>query len=160
MPGPTAGARCWREIDEANDEGFRITAQVRSRPTSVLLGFELSQNPFMGRPSYKAIAHLPFAQRLAELRKPEFRARILKEAFEGGRRANAASTAGIACIPLGDPPDYEPKAESSIAARAAREGPGAGGSGLRPAARARRQARCCICRSPTTPPAISTWCAR
>ena len=50
----------------------------------MLLGFELSQNPFMGRPSYKAIAHLPFAERLAELRKPEFRARILKEAFEGG----------------------------------------------------------------------------
>src|SRR5262245_16608459 len=81
----------WREllaeIDEANREGLRITAQVRSRPTSVLLGFELSQNPFMGRPSYRAIAHLPFPQRLAELRKPEFRARILNEAFEGSGRA-------------------------------------------------------------------------
>src|SRR5258708_12061380 len=80
----------WRtllgQIDEANAEGFRMTAQVRSRPTSVLLGFELSQNPFMGRPSYKAIAQLPFAQRLAELRKPEFRVRILKEAFEGSGR--------------------------------------------------------------------------
>jgi N-acyl-D-aspartate/D-glutamate deacylase len=115
----------WRtllaEIDEANAEGFRITAQVRSRPTSVLLGFELSQNPFMGRPSYKAIAHLPFAQRLAELRKPEFRARILKEAFEGGGRERRVDRwAGM--FPFGDPPDYEPKAESSIAARAAREG--------------------------------------
>ena len=62
----------WRElmaeIDEANAEGLRITAQVRSRPTSVLLGFELSQNPFSGRPSYKKIAHLPFPERLAILR--------------------------------------------------------------------------------------------
>jgi N-acyl-D-aspartate/D-glutamate deacylase len=115
----------WRtllaEIDEANAEGFRITAQVRSRPTSVLLGFELSQNPFMGRPSYKAIAHLPFAQRLAELRKPEFRARILKEAFEGGGRERRVDR-WDRMYPFGDPPDYEPKPESSIAARAAREG--------------------------------------
>ena len=50
----------WREIlagiAEANREGLALTAQIRSRPTSVLLGFELSQNPFMGRPSYKKIA--------------------------------------------------------------------------------------------------------
>ncbi len=115
----------WRElmsqIDEANTEGLRITAQVRSRPTSVLLGFELSQNPFMGRPSYKSIAHLPFPERLAQLRQPEFRARILAEAFEGSRRAKRVER-WDRMYPLGDPPDYEPKAENSIAARAAREG--------------------------------------
>jgi N-acyl-D-aspartate/D-glutamate deacylase len=115
----------WRElmtqIDEANDEGLRITAQVRSRPTSVLLGLELSQNPFMGRPSYKRIAHLPFPERLAQLRQPEFRARILAEAFEGSRRAQRVER-WDRMYPLGDPPDYEPSAESSIAARAAREG--------------------------------------
>jgi N-acyl-D-aspartate/D-glutamate deacylase len=115
----------WRElmsqIDEANDEGLRITAQVRSRPTSVLLGFELSQNPFMGRSSYKGIAPLPFPERLAQLRQPEFRARILAEAFEGSRRAKRVER-WDRMYPLGDPPDYEPKAENSIAARAAREG--------------------------------------
>lgn len=115
----------WRElmtqIDEANDEGLRITAQVRSRPTSVLLGLELSQNPFMGRPSYKKIAHLPFPERLAQLRQPEFRTRILAEAFEGSRRAQRVER-WDRMYPLGDPPDYEPSAESSIAARAAREG--------------------------------------
>jgi N-acyl-D-aspartate/D-glutamate deacylase len=115
----------WRElmsqIDEANEEGLRITAQVRSRPTSVLLGFELSQNPFMGRPSYKRIAHLPFPERLALLRQPEFRARILAEQFEGSRRAGRVERWDRMYL-LGDPPDYEPKAESSIAARAARQG--------------------------------------
>jgi N-acyl-D-aspartate/D-glutamate deacylase len=115
----------WRElmsqIDEANTQGLRITAQVRSRPTSVLLGFELSQNPFMGRPSYKSIAHLPFPERLAQLRQPEFRALILAEAFEGSRRAKRVER-WDRMYPLGDPPDYEPKAENSIAARAAREG--------------------------------------
>ena len=115
----------WRtlmsHIDEANAEGLRITAQVRSRPTSVLLGLELSQNPFMGRPSYKAIAHLPFAERLARLRQPDFRARILAEAFEGSRRARRVER-WDRMFPLGDPPDYEPRAESSIAAHAQRQG--------------------------------------
>jgi N-acyl-D-aspartate/D-glutamate deacylase len=115
----------WRElmaeIDEANEEGFRITAQVRSRPTSVLLGLELSQNPFIGRPSYKAIAHLPFGERLAQLRQPDFRARILAETFEGSRRAKRVER-WDRMFPLGDPPDYEPTAEKSIAAQAAREG--------------------------------------
>jgi N-acyl-D-aspartate/D-glutamate deacylase len=115
----------WRtllgEIDEANKEGFRITAQVRSRPTSVLLGFELSQNPFMGRPSYKAIAHLPFAERLAILKTPEFRARVLSEAFEGEGRARRVER-WDRMYPLGDPPDYEPPPEASVAARAQREG--------------------------------------
>ena len=115
----------WRtlmaEIDEANAEGYRITAQVRSRPTSVLLGFELSQNPFMGRPSYKAIAHLPFPQRLAELRKPEVRARILAESFEGSGRERRVER-WDRMFPFGDPPDYEPTPEKSIAARANREG--------------------------------------
>ncbi len=115
----------WRtlkaEIDEANAEGLQITAQVRSRPTSVLLGFELSQNPFMGRPSYKAIAHLPFAERLALLRSPEFRARIMREAFEGGGKERRVDR-WDRMFPFGDPPDYEPTPDKSIAARAAREG--------------------------------------
>ena len=80
------------EIDEANDEGLQITAQVRPRPTSVLLGLELSQNPFIGRPSYKRIAHLPFPERLALMRQPEFRARILSESV----RRLAARPAGRA----------------------------------------------------------------
>jgi N-acyl-D-aspartate/D-glutamate deacylase len=115
----------WRalmaHIDEANAEGLRITAQVRSRPTSVLLGLELSQNPFMGRPSYRRIAHLPFPERLKQLRQPELRARILAEAFEGSRRARRVER-WDRMYPLGDPPDYEPDAEDSIAARAARQG--------------------------------------
>ncbi len=115
----------WRalldRIAEANAQGLRITGQIRSRPTSVLLGFELSQNPFMGRPSYKAIAHLPFPERLVHLRDPAFRARVLGEAFEGGARTRRVER-WDRMYPLGDPPDYEPKAEHSIAARAAREG--------------------------------------
>ncbi len=115
----------WRDllsqIKDANDAGLRITGQIRSRPTSVLLGLELSQNPFMGRPSYKRIAHLPFPERLAALRDPDFRARILAEAFEGSRRGRRVEN-WDRMFPLGDPPDYEPSPDKSIAAQAAREG--------------------------------------
>ena len=55
------------------------------------------------------------------LRKPEFRARIMQEAFEGGGRERRVDR-WDRMFPFGDPPDYEPKPESSIAARAAREG--------------------------------------
>ncbi len=115
----------WRallgQIEVANAAGLRITGQVRSRPTSVLLGFELSQNPFMGRASYKKIAGLPFAERLRHLRDPAFRQAVLAEPFEGGRRMMRVQRWDN-LFPLGDPPDYEPSPESSVAARAAREG--------------------------------------
>ena len=110
-----------RQIGDANRAGHRITGQIRSRPTSVLLGFELSQNPFMGRPSYKQIAGLPFPERVAILRQPEFRARLLSEPFLGGRRASRVQRWDTLFV-LGDPPDYEPAPEDSIAARAARAG--------------------------------------
>jgi N-acyl-D-aspartate/D-glutamate deacylase len=111
-----------RQIDEANDEGLRITAQIRSRPTSVLLGLELSQNPLMGRPSYRRIAHLPVAERVAILRQPEFRAQLLSETYEGSKRGAERIERWDRMYPLGDPPDYEPTPDRSIAAIAAREG--------------------------------------
>jgi N-acyl-D-aspartate/D-glutamate deacylase len=110
-----------RQIEGANAAGLRITGQVRSRPTSVLLGFELSQNPFMGRASYRKIAALPFAERLRHLRDPAFRAAVLAEPFEGGRRSMRVQRWDN-LFPLGDPPDYEPSPETSVAARATREG--------------------------------------
>ncbi|MGE0415900.1 MAG: amidohydrolase family protein [Acetobacteraceae bacterium] len=115
----------WRnlldQIAEANDAGLRITGQIRSRPTSVLLGFELSQNPFMRCASYMAIAHLPFEQRLAALRDPAFRARLLDEPFQGGRTLRRTRR-WDRMFALGDPPNYEPAPEDSVAARADRGG--------------------------------------
>lgn len=114
----------WRDllgqIDTANAEGMRITGQVRSRPTSVLLGFELSQNPFMGRPSYRRIASLGFAERTRHLRDPAFRAALLSEDFVGNRRERRVED-WDRMFPLGQTPNYEPAAEDSIAARARRE---------------------------------------
>ena len=55
----------WREvmgqIGQANRDGTKIVGQVLTRPIGVLLGFEISQTPFLGRPSWREIAVLPHA---------------------------------------------------------------------------------------------------
>jgi N-acyl-D-aspartate/D-glutamate deacylase len=73
----------WRqtlaEINAAAARGLSITAQIAARPVGLLLGLELSRNPFQTHPSYRKIAHLPLHERLARLRLSEVRAAILGE---------------------------------------------------------------------------------
>ena len=59
------------------------------RPIGLVIGLELTGNPFVLYPSYREIAHLPLAERVAEMRKPEVRERILADK-RGQRRASAA----------------------------------------------------------------------
>jgi len=63
----------------ARAQGLDITAQFLPRPTGVLFGLQLSLHLFAFAPSYKAIAHLPLADRVARMRDPEVRRRILSE---------------------------------------------------------------------------------
>ena len=46
---------------------------------STLLGLDMSLNPFTFHPGYQALAHLPLAERLAQLRRDDVRERILSE---------------------------------------------------------------------------------
>src|SRR5215213_6918792 len=68
----------WRQtlnsIGEASARGLSVTAQIAARPVGLLLGLELSRNPFQIHPSYKAIANLPFAEKLKRLRQADVRA--------------------------------------------------------------------------------------
>jgi len=116
----------WRHlldrIAAANAEGLVMTGQIRGRPTSVLLGFELSQNPFLTCPSYQPLVALPFADKIAALRDPALRARLIAETASVPRGAGRRYLAWERIFPFGDPPDYEPAPEDSIAARAARQG--------------------------------------
>jgi N-acyl-D-aspartate/D-glutamate deacylase len=108
-------------IAQSNADGIPMWAQVMGRPIGLNLGFEISSNPFMDRPSYKAIAHLPFPERLAELRRPEVRAAILSEQTQDPaikRRLEKFDRLFV----LADPPDYEPPVSDSIAAKAERLG--------------------------------------
>ena len=115
----------WRQllahIAAANADGLAMTGQVRGRPTSLLLGFELSQHPFLPCPSWQEVAKLPFPAKLGALRQPELRARLLAEAPAKGGLASRLRT-WERIFALGDPPNYEPAAEQSLAAEAQRLG--------------------------------------
>jgi N-acyl-D-aspartate/D-glutamate deacylase len=89
----------------------------------LVIGLELTGNPFVFYPSYRAIADLPLAERVAEMRKPDVRARILADKPAGdGHPLLYLAQAWKWIFPLNESPDYEPAASTSIAARAAAHG--------------------------------------
>jgi N-acyl-D-aspartate/D-glutamate deacylase len=113
----------WRSIldwvAEVNRDGLKVIAQVPGRPIGLLLGFELSMNPFMYCASYKALSELPIPERLAALRDPELKAKIIAEAAEPTDFPAAPLVGNFDNIfAMGNPPNYEPKPETMIGARA------------------------------------------
>ncbi len=110
-------------IEKFNAAGGAITAQMFPRPIGLVIGLELTGNPFVLYPSYQEIAHLPLAERVAEMRKPEVRERILADKpGTDGHPLLYLAQAWDWIFPLGDDPDYEPAASTSIAARARARG--------------------------------------
>jgi N-acyl-D-aspartate/D-glutamate deacylase len=118
---PEEWRRIMGHISGAARRGLPMLGQVLTRPTGIMLGFEISQNPFIGRPTWCRLEHLPFAERIVELRKPEVRARLVAETIDD-EVLKRRVTKWDRIFPLGDPPDYEPAAEKSVAAIAARQG--------------------------------------
>jgi N-acyl-D-aspartate/D-glutamate deacylase len=121
MPGQ------WRDLlarlEAARLRDVPITGQVCGRPVGLMLGLQGSVHPLMMRPSYQDIADLPLAERVAALRAPELRAKILSEPpMKGHPFNNLLRGAYHKMYALGEPPNYEPDPADSLAARAAREG--------------------------------------
>ena len=118
--------RRWRQtldtINAASARGLSITAQIAARPVGLLLGLELSRNPFQTLPSYKAIAHLPLAERLKRLHQPEVRAAILQETPTATDDPLFFRPNYDKMFLLGDPPDYEQPPENTLGAQARRQG--------------------------------------
>src|ERR1700754_3013523 len=116
----------WRKtfdiIKEASARGLNITAQIAARPVGLLLGLELSRNPFQTHPSYKAIAHLPLAERLKRLHQSEVRAAILSESATSTDDPLFFRPNYDKMYLLGDPPDYEQPVENALGPRARKIG--------------------------------------
>ncbi|MEO8500234.1 MAG: amidohydrolase family protein, partial [Vicinamibacteria bacterium] len=120
----------WRSIlrraGEATARGLPMRVQVAARPIGLLLGLDATFHPFMGFPSYKALAHLPLADRARKLAEPGTRARLLAEksdrvAGDGSPIPPLAdlllSQLGMLSrrlFPLSITPDYEPRPETSL----------------------------------------------
>lgn len=114
----------WRDImariGQANAEGAQVSAQALPRGIGVIFGLDLSAHPFFLRPSFREIADLPVPERVAAMRDPERRARILTEANIDYHLPIAATVDKFGGMyEIGNPIDYEPVPESSIASRAA-----------------------------------------
>jgi N-acyl-D-amino-acid deacylase len=121
-----AGDPTWPDainmIEKSNAAGGDVTAQLLPRPIGLIMGLQLSANPFVLYPSYQEIAGLPLAERVAEMRKPEVRARILADKPGVGHPILIVTQMWDWIFPLGDEPDYEPDPSTSIAARARARG--------------------------------------
>lgn len=125
-----AGDPTWPDaitmIEKANSragaDGPQITAQLLPRPIGLIIGLQLSANPFVLYPSYREIAHLPLAERVAEMRKPEVRARILADKPGAGHPILYVAQMWDWIFPLDDNPNYEPDPADSIGARARAKG--------------------------------------
>ncbi|BBX57163.1 D-aminoacylase [Mycobacterium shottsii] len=112
-------------VENANKnagEGTRCTAQLLPRPIGLIIGLQLSANPFVLYPSYREIAHLPLAERVAEMREPDVRARILADKPGVGHPILNVAQAWDWIFPLAEDPNYEPAAADSIGARARARG--------------------------------------
>ena len=122
----------WRAVldfaVEMNAAGAQLYPQVASRPVGILGGLA-GYHPFMRRPSYRELAHLPLAAQAERMRDPEVKARILAEHDvvpddAGSMEMFAAIMAGAADFLFGldEIVDYEPGPERAFGAIAAARG--------------------------------------
>mgnify|MGYP001819942169 FL=1 len=103
-------------IDEAQADGLPMRGQVPPRATGVLMGLTATLNPFSFHPSFGAIAMEPLEKKVAMLRDPEFRARLLAEEpiDIGVPLITEIITSYHKMFRLGEPANYEPAPEDSL----------------------------------------------
>jgi N-acyl-D-amino-acid deacylase len=115
--GAYQGDKMFNIAEESRREGMDIRPQIAGRPTGVLQGLQSNFHVFIAHPTYKRdIAHLPLAEKVLVMQRPEVRAALLSE--ESGIR-NPILGANVdellaRVFPLGDNPNYEPDREQSV----------------------------------------------
>jgi N-acyl-D-amino-acid deacylase len=116
----------FREVDAMVADGLDVRAQVAPRPVGVLLSFASTSNPFFLCPSYRQLvaSGAPVEARLRQLADPAFKAKILGEhgAYRPEGIVGLMTNGFSRMFRMSDPVDYEPSADASLAAEAARAG--------------------------------------
>lgn len=111
------------EIEGANERGLEMRAQVAPRPVGILVGLELTLNPFTAYPAYAEIEDAPLAEKMAKLSDPAFRARMLSEEPSSDHPfVQSLIRQFDQMFPLGDVPDYEPTPDKMLGAQAKARG--------------------------------------
>ena len=125
---PQRWRRLLEGVSEARERGAALTAQVAGRAIGLVLGLSTSLTPFSIRPTFKALEGLPLTERLQRLRDPEVRRTILSEPVSEALLgvlpplSQQLATRWDRLYLLGDPPNYEPPPEQSVASLAAQAG--------------------------------------
>ncbi|MSP43188.1 MAG: D-aminoacylase [Alphaproteobacteria bacterium] len=118
----SASRKVFAMAEAANKEGAQLLPQISARPVGFLFSFE-SENPFARFPSFIELKKLSQPERLAMLRNPEVKARILAD-----RDPALTAWSMLFANPwkltfaLGQEPDYEPDPSRSVTAIAERTG--------------------------------------
>ena len=121
-PTPNLWHEQLKRIENAQASGLDIRGQVISRPVGILMGHPASMHTFYARPAYKALANLPWDEKIRKLRDPEVKAQILTEESERPHVfVQIFEKRFRNMYPLEDPIEYLPKPETSVAAMAERD---------------------------------------
>ncbi|NYT82189.1 amidohydrolase family protein [Alcaligenaceae bacterium] len=117
----------WRELldqlEQARKQNVPLLGGISGRPLGILFSWQSSLHPFIAHPTFKQLQALPFEQMIAQLRNPAIRSKLLNEQVGLlDLRATTLFSSFHKIFPLGDEPDYEPSADNSVAAMAARTG--------------------------------------
>ena len=110
-------------MEALNAEGYQWRGQVAPRSVGTLYSLLLRRHPFFLHPSYQPIATKPLEEKLAIFRDPTFRAKLLAEQPVHKNQRNIDRVKVFErMFALGNPPDYEPTKERSIASIAKAQG--------------------------------------
>ncbi|MEQ1725209.1 MAG: amidohydrolase family protein [Sphingopyxis sp.] len=122
----------WRDqmaaVEAANDNGAHIIAAIGLRGIGVIMNWRGTVHPFMFKPSWHAIASLPWKQQQATLADPQFKAQLLAEDNLPSPSPDMApfhflvTAAWAMQYPMAGGFSYEPTREESIARCGARAG--------------------------------------
>ncbi|WP_309752609.1 D-aminoacylase [Novosphingobium sp.] len=112
-----------------NDNGANIVAQIALRGNGIVMAWQGTVHPFRLKPSYQAIAELPWEEQKAKLLDSAFRAQVLSETSDYSEvNQDIIGLIQVVCcgwtmqFEMGPAFNYEPQADESVAARAAAAG--------------------------------------
>jgi N-acyl-D-aspartate/D-glutamate deacylase len=123
----------WRDVLAAvsneNAQGAQLRPQVAPRAVTVMTSLD-TYHMFMRKATYlRDLAHLPLAERVREMRKPEVKAAVLADRSVPSENAGSMqSVVGLyaralsATFPLTFPINYEPERDESVVGRSRKLG--------------------------------------
>jgi N-acyl-D-aspartate/D-glutamate deacylase len=98
-------------VDAANDDGVVMRSQVAARPVGLLLSLQGTVHPLLMSATYQGLKGLPLDQLVAELARPEVKAKVLEELAAPGASLLERMTPAFA---LGTPPRYVQELDEAI----------------------------------------------